>query len=1154
MKIGTVVGILLLLVATSAAFAQPVTLDVYNVSTRTMRHLTLPAMDKSGLGHHGGFEAMPPSPRLLADPAMRLKLQAMLARRPKDVDRRHQPADAAVRAKSAGIFGTYHAIVLLVDFADHPAQWYPGVQADGHFRKMLFSLGTYPTGSMRDYYKENSYNQFEVTGVVAGGAAGWYRAPQTYAHYVGGNNGFNAYPNNAQGLVVDAVKAADADVDYSKYDNNGDGYVDSLFVVHTGPGAEATGSLDDIWSHMWSIPTLKLDGVKISDYSIEPEDGAVGVYCHEYGHILGAYDLYDYGNDTAGYDSAGLGVWTVMAGGSWGADYNHANRPSQFDPYHKIMFGWIRPTVLAANQTGVTFPSVERTPTVYKLWKDGKPGQEYFLVENRQKTGFDSLLYNSGLLIYHVDEAKFASSVNDEEWFPGLPASEHYGIALEQADARWDLEHNFNVGDAGDPFPGAAVARAFSAATTPDSASYVDGPTGVSLSNISDSGDTMTADVALSLPRHAQWYVQASASGYGTGTSSDSPFATIGQAMAAARPGDTITVAPGVYTESVNFAGKEVTLTSSNPADAETVANTIIRAAVNGACVLFRHAEQRGAVLDGFTVSHLPGANGNGINIMGASPTIRNCVIRNNVDNRGGENLSFGGGMLVIDGANPLLTGNRFQDNAADVGAGLCVQKAAAQLLNNSFAGNRATYDGGGVALLEADNTLIHECDFTSDQAKRGGGLFCTSSSPTVSDCRFDACSARNNGGAIHLRESSSPVVLRTAISNCNAFLYSSSRGGGIYCVYGSNATIDGLSLWGCSAPQAAGLFSDADSNPTLTNSIIAGCTGPGIQSQRALTVTYSDVWGNTGRNYIGFANPSGSNGNLSVDPRFADPANGDLHLKSRIGRWTERSLGPGRTEVVWVQDTVNSPCIDAGDPAAPVGAEPAPNGGRLNMGAEGGTDQASLSSRDTILARTWPATGATDVVARPSLKLYFREEVVERSCEEHFTLTIPAVTPMGPIRLVPGCCRWLQSGRVMLFTPVDSLPAGARCVASIAEGIEKPAGDVTECCESFSFTVANVSAAASTLTALALATPNGGAQITVNLSNAAQVGADIMNMAGMAIATLAPRDLTEGVGTLLWDGRSKQGTKVPAGQYLVRVRALRADGSTSSCVAALRR
>ncbi|GAG52121.1 unnamed protein product, partial [marine sediment metagenome] len=77
--------------------------------------------------------------------------------------------------------------------------------------------------------------------------------------------------------------------------------------------------------------------------------------------------------------------------------------------------------------------------------------------------------------------------------------------------------------------------------------------------------------------------------------------------------------------------------------------------------------------------------------------------------------------------------------------------------------------------------------------------------------------------------------------------------------------------------------------------------------------------------------------GNIDADPLFADAANGDYHLKSQAGRWELGSQS-------WVIDDVTSPCIDAGDPGTPVGLEPLPNGGIINMGAFGGTAEASKS------------------------------------------------------------------------------------------------------------------------------------------------------------------------------------------------------------------
>ncbi|MCK5642060.1 MAG: M6 family metalloprotease domain-containing protein, partial [Gammaproteobacteria bacterium] len=212
---------------------------------------------------------------------------------------------------------TVRAIVILVDFDDNVS-----TRSAWEFDQLLFSKGfVIPTGSMRDFYWENSYQTFEFLGDVAG----WYRMPQDYTYYTFGANGFGPYPNNAQKLVEDAVDAADPDVDFSLYASGS--YVDALFVVHAGPGAEATGNDWHIWSHRSSINPRYKDGVWISDYSMEPEVRGsalvdMGVFSHEFGHMLGLPDLYD-----GDYTSEGLGSWTLMAGGSWN---NNGHTPAHF--------------------------------------------------------------------------------------------------------------------------------------------------------------------------------------------------------------------------------------------------------------------------------------------------------------------------------------------------------------------------------------------------------------------------------------------------------------------------------------------------------------------------------------------------------------------------------------------------------------------------------------------------------------------------------------------------------------------------------------------------------------------------------------------------------------------------------------------------------
>lgn len=377
------------------------------------------------------------------------------------------------------------AVVLLVDFNDHVH-----IKDSSEFYPFLFSQGTYPTGSMRDFYWENSYQRFDLCGTVCG----WIRMPQSYSYYVNNDYGFGSYPTNAQRLVEDAVNAANPYINFADFDKDGDGWVDGLFVVHAGQGAEQTGSLDDIWSHSWSTSyVMNVDGVQISSYAMEPEVRHgdtlvdVGVFCHEFGHVLGLPDLYDYD-----YSSRGIGRWSLMAYGCWA---NQGHTPTHIDAWGKAQLGWIEIDTITSNQTNLQILQIETNPKAYRLWTNGATGAEYFLVENRHKTKFDSYMDGEGLLIYHVDDYAYG---NDEEWCPGYPPYQHYHIALEQADGLFNLEGCYgpnNKGDGGDPFPGDSNRFAFNDTTIPGSRDYYDNSTQVSVLNISSSDSVMYADL-----------------------------------------------------------------------------------------------------------------------------------------------------------------------------------------------------------------------------------------------------------------------------------------------------------------------------------------------------------------------------------------------------------------------------------------------------------------------------------------------------------------------------------------------------------------------------------------------------------------------------------------------------------------------------------
>lgn len=387
------------------------------------------------------------------------------------------------------------AIVILVDFSDNAVDTVASPRS--HYEALLFSVGTYSTGSMRDYYRENSYGNFDVTGQVTG----WYRMPQTYAYYVNGRKGMGAYPQNAKKLVEDALVAADPYVDFSQFDNDGpdgiphsgddDGYVDALFVVHAGPGYEETLDFDDIHSHAGFISDpMSLDGVFAYRYSIEPEDGKVGVFCHEFGHVLGLPDLYDYG-----YDSEGVGMWSLMASGSWAGT---GVSPSHIDAWGKAKLGYLTLTVPTTNLIDQEVPRVEDFPVAFKIWTNGTPSNEYFVAEHRRKIKFDFYLPSKGLVVYHVDE----NMPNNDNQMCGA-GSPHFRVAVEQADGECDLEHNANQGDTGDPYPGTGGLynpnTVLNEISTPNSKSYADVATGVSIYNIYFTGGMGYASFAVNL-------------------------------------------------------------------------------------------------------------------------------------------------------------------------------------------------------------------------------------------------------------------------------------------------------------------------------------------------------------------------------------------------------------------------------------------------------------------------------------------------------------------------------------------------------------------------------------------------------------------------------------------------------------------------------
>ena len=390
------------------------------------------------------------------------------------------------------------ALILLVDFSDNPAT-YPA----SDFDTLIYGTNK---NSMRDYYTEVSYGKFTISRTSR--VIGWLRMPKTYDLYVDHDYGFGSYPNNVQGLVMDACIQADPLVNFAEFDQNADGIVDAIFVVHAGPGAEENpDDSTNIWSHQWQLsdnsngcpgPYNSADGVTVDLYSMEPEmlqSASSRIYCgvfvHEFGHQLGLPDLYD-----RDYSTNGLGLFCLMAAGSWGgfgSTYDGSS-PSHLCAWAKYQLGWTTP--IAVDRSGTnqivnqSLPNAAITSFSVRLMEDlGGPdwvetggSGEYFLVENRFRTGFDKSLPGDGLLILHCDDTRTSSQQNDNESHPLV------GIMQADGDGRFLLP---DWGTAGDLWQ--SDSAGFYDGSTPNSRDYAKNPTGVSVYDISSSGSSMTA-------------------------------------------------------------------------------------------------------------------------------------------------------------------------------------------------------------------------------------------------------------------------------------------------------------------------------------------------------------------------------------------------------------------------------------------------------------------------------------------------------------------------------------------------------------------------------------------------------------------------------------------------------------------------------------
>jgi len=426
-------------------------------------------------------------------------------------------------------------LVILCQFSD-----WAGTTTQASWDSAMF--GPYVVGarSHRDYFHEVSYYQAGVSGLDLppaaetsapndNGVVGWYDLSwlDTQTLITHTTHPCTVYGSGWEGkagewIAVAAINAADADVNFAAFDVNGDGSISSneLHITIILAGYEASygnNPQPDTWRQHGSVlgvppgipPGVVADGVTLfvgpgGGYSVlgelDPNNAQIqfGLVCHETGHDLGLPDLYDLSKR-----SEGIGEWGLMGSGDWCNTAVLADCPSHLDPWCKSRLGWLVPTLVTVDQLGVNIPQVETNATAYKLWSRGIPGLEYFLVENRQRTGYDAGLVRQeaadGLLIWHVNERKFDTGGNEDENEKLLDVECADGVAghIQNAD---DLDAKLNRGDSKDPWYLNNDAD-FYTSSAPDNSDCRNPPsnfnTTVEVRNVSASGNPMTADLKV---------------------------------------------------------------------------------------------------------------------------------------------------------------------------------------------------------------------------------------------------------------------------------------------------------------------------------------------------------------------------------------------------------------------------------------------------------------------------------------------------------------------------------------------------------------------------------------------------------------------------------------------------------------------------------
>ena len=363
-----------------------------------------------------------------------------------------------------------HGLVILVNFTN---KQFGTNNTREEFENMMNQpnyLYRGARGSVKDYFRTQSFGLYDPTFDVIGPVT----LDTTYQYYGKNSGGVSGQDMRPDRMIVDACRKADKEfnIDFSQYDNDGDGKVDFVFVFYAGRGEADSGDSDVIWPHMSYVynsgygTSCYLDGVLIDQYACSNELPGTGSYhvgistcCHEFSHVMGLPDMYNTSNPN---DYETLGNWDIMDAGPYN---NNGRTPPAYSGYERFFCGFAQPVILNS-PCDVTLTEIQRsgqvlliTATGYHNMVGNKPTPTtFYILENRQKVKNDKYLPGHGLLITKIQ-------YNQTAWFNNTVNSNasNHRIAIQTADGEISLNsYTGMVGDGGDTYPGTAKVTSFS--------------------------------------------------------------------------------------------------------------------------------------------------------------------------------------------------------------------------------------------------------------------------------------------------------------------------------------------------------------------------------------------------------------------------------------------------------------------------------------------------------------------------------------------------------------------------------------------------------------------------------------------------------------------------------------------------------------------